>query len=420
MIPDFSEEEASFRAALAADPGNDEARLNLGNALFYQGRFTEAEPLFDAVARRHPDHPMVLLNYTGLLGMIGRRNEGLTLARKSARHFAQRADLALTHASNLLTLGAFEEAEAFCTRVLARFPAARGLLHDRGTARLYLGKWVAAWRDLENRPDGPHARPMPEGFSSWTGQRTTQPLVIEMEQGLGDGVLFLRYLADVAGRADDVTVIARPALHRLVRKALPSARTITFDDALVGGGLYARSGSLPHLLGQAKPVSAPYLTFTAEDVAEGLGSLKLGAANPVFGVAWSTRSSTTTSALRSLPISSLRPLVAAGITLVALQLTDPAEAAELEEMGIHRLPPGSDLLDVATVTAGLTGVISIDTVHAHIAGAVGTPLILSHGPQLDWRWPPGRENTWYQAVTIFRAAGWPQYAKQFQTIADRL
>nr|WP_229583421.1 glycosyltransferase family 9 protein [Paracoccus sp. S-4012] len=57
----------------------------------------------------------------------------------------------------------------------------------------------------------------------------------------------------------------------------------------------------------------------------------------------------------------------------------------------------------ARLVAGASLVITVDTMVAHLAGALGRPvwLLLKHDP--DWRWPTASERTpWYPTMRIYR------------------
>jgi len=324
--------------------------------------------------------------------------------------------MALSHSSNLLKLGLFPEAEAFCTRLLKRYPGA--LEHNRAIARLFLGKLGPAWRDFEHRPTGVLRAPVPAPFTPWDG-RPTPRLYVEMEQGLGDNIQFLRYLPALRPLAAEIVVIVRRSLVRLVRRVVPSARIVAKDEEFEAArGHYVRSMSLPLWLRQPVPSASPYIVPAESDVRSWRDRLGLGRRRAV-GVAWSTGSGNATSKLRRLDAAALRPLVRAGIDLVPLQ---PIAAEELDEvlaLGLEPLPD-NDLYDVASILPSLAGVVTIDTVFAHLGGAVGVPTIVSHGPHLDWRWPEAAPHGWYRTVSHHRAGSLAAYRSGFAVIARDL
>lgn len=65
--------------------------------------------------------------------------------------------------------------------------------------------------------------------------------------------------------------------------------------------------------------------------------------------------------------------------------------------------PARDLVETAALIAELDQVISADTMIAHLAGLIGTPvrILLSAAP--DWRWLTGREDSpWYPRARLIR------------------
>ena len=69
------------------------------------------------------------------------------------------------------------------------------------------------------------------------------------------------------------------------------------------------------------------------------------------------------------------------------------------------MPDVTDFADTAALIANLDLVISVDTSTAHLAGAMGKPLLLLLPFNADWRWrATGRETDWYPQARLFRQA----------------
>jgi len=65
--------------------------------------------------------------------------------------------------------------------------------------------------------------------------------------------------------------------------------------------------------------------------------------------------------------------------------------------------PGEDFLETAAVLRGLGLVVTVDTVVAHLAGALGVPTWLCLAAVSDWRWLVGRDDSpWYPTLRLFR------------------
>jgi len=100
---------------------------------------------------------------------------------------------------------------------------------------------------------------------------------------------------------------------------------------------------------------------------------------------------------------------ASGISWVSLQkgpaeaeLADPPEFAR--EMAAHTpMREVRDFADTAAIIAGLDMVISVDTSVAHLAGALGKPVLLLDRFDTCWRWLRNRNDSpWYPRLRLFR------------------
>jgi ADP-heptose:LPS heptosyltransferase len=62
-----------------------------------------------------------------------------------------------------------------------------------------------------------------------------------------------------------------------------------------------------------------------------------------------------------------------------------------------------DVLETARVMAALDLMITVDSMPAHLAGALGVPTWTLLHADADWRWMDGREDSpWYPTMRLFR------------------
>ena len=144
---------------------------------------------------------------------------------------------------------------------------------------------------------------------------------------------------------------------------------------------------LAHAL-RAVPDPAPYLPVMAEK----------GGGNPLrVGLCWQVN--TEWQPDRSVPFSFLAPLAAIpGVELHSLQ-----RGAALPGSVNQKCPAA--ILDTARLIAGLDLVVTVDTMVAHLAGAIGVPVWLLLVAEPDWRWlAGGRASPWYLDVRKYRRA----------------
>jgi ADP-heptose:LPS heptosyltransferase len=80
---------------------------------------------------------------------------------------------------------------------------------------------------------------------------------------------------------------------------------------------------------------------------------------------------------------------------------DAPRAGWNNEFGIY--PGNYSLPDYARVIKGLDLLITVDSMPAHLAGALGVPVWTLLRTEADWRWMDNREDSpWYPTMRLFR------------------
>ncbi|MCE2576420.1 lipopolysaccharide assembly protein LapB [Komagataeibacter sp. FNDCR2] len=390
-----AEAEAVLRARLDHAPDDGMALSLLGTLLFARG---EMGPAAGLLQRAMTGHACVeTCNNLGLARMALGDMAGAEAALRQARHMRPAdARITLNHLTGLFESGRHAQARTGYEAMLARNPPpdAATLARARfnlGVVRLAQGELASGWALWESRlaflPPHPCAAVLPR----WDGRALPAGgrLLVHMAQGLGDAIHFLRYVL-LAARRVPVVLEVPPALRRLaltlggaMRETCHPIEIITPD---INNHRYACSQcdlfSLPHVLGMTEvPDFAPYLGTHAWRPGGGrTGKLRVGlchAGNPAYRF----------DARRSIPMAALAPLAAVkDVTFISLR---PQARAEAEPGFVRReCASGGDLLDTARLVATLDLVISVDTLAAHLAGAMGCPVWLLNRFGGDWRWSP--------------------------------
>jgi ADP-heptose:LPS heptosyltransferase len=105
---------------------------------------------------------------------------------------------------------------------------------------------------------------------------------------------------------------------------------------------------------------------------------------------------------------------------------------EVPGVALFNLRPGSDLpgatdlsapdvLTTASRVRALDLVISVDTMMAHLAGALGVPTWTLLPAQADWRWQEDRaDSPWYPTMRLFRQAQPGAWAPVVQQVHQAL
>jgi hypothetical protein len=122
---------------------------------------------------------------------------------------------------------------------------------------------------------------------------------------------------------------------------------------------------------------------------------------------------------RSLPADLARAVVAdCGCSVEVLQQTLlPGEDRYFTP------PPPRSITEAAQVIDRADVVVTVDTVFAHLAGALGRPVLLLLNSDADWRWMQDRDDSpWYPTARLFRqqrAGDWSEVvARVRQALSD--
>ena len=118
-----------------------------------------------------------------------------------------------------------------------------------------------------------------------------------------------------------------------------------------------------------------------------------------FGLAWR---SSNWNPLRTVPLPMLARALAEveGCDGYSLQQAGGAELLDLPALNIENIE--SEFSELAVRISLLDVVITVDGVLAHLAGAVGKPVLLLLPHAADWRWGLGPTSPWYPQARLFR------------------
>lgn len=269
--------------------------------------------------------------------------------------------------------GDFESAWQVSDRVLAsRDPARRD-----DPALPYYARWVWDGREFAGRE-----------------------VLVRCYHGLGDTLMFCRYLAPLRRGVRRLTLEAQPELVPLLRSVPGPDSIVPFRPAapLPASACDLEIMELAHAL-RMRPEPAPYLSVP--DPARSAPRTGLQA-----GLCWGV--TTDWQPERSVPPSLLRQLDVPGVTFWSLQ-RGPEPECPLPLAN----PEGcaGSMLDTARLVLGMDLVITVDTMIAHLAGGLGVPVWLLLLAEPDWRWlAGGRGSPWYPAIRKYRQprpGDWP-------------
>ncbi|QJD96828.1 glycosyltransferase family 9 protein [Mucilaginibacter robiniae] len=232
----------------------------------------------------------------------------------------------------------------------------------------------------------------------WDGRSLQDKRVlVRCYHGLGDTIQFIRFAPLLKQIARQVIVWAQPALIDLLKTVNGIDELLSLHDGTpdVAYDVDVEVMELPYIFRTTLatlPKQMPYLH------AEPLPLPQQNAEKLSVGLVWQAGDWDKS---RCIPFSLLEPLAQMeGINLYILQ-ANVTSASWQEGFGIH--PGEFSLYDYGRVIAGLDLLITVDSMPAHLAGALNIPVWTLLHAQADWRWMDNRlDSPWYPSMKLYR------------------
>lgn len=284
------------------------------------------------------------------------------------------------------------------------------------------GRFEPGWKEFEWRwkAGGVSATPFPQ--PPWDGSPLGgRRILLWAEQGLGDSIQFIRYAKLVRRAGGTVLVECQPELAGLLGSALGVDQVVPYGSALPDFDVHLPLQSLPRVLGttlETIPAGAPYLSVDPA-LAE-RWRVRVGQADAFrVGLAWAGNPNHVNDHNRSMPGEYFGALgEVPDCALLNLQVGPRAgELAGVTNLGQEF----QDCTDAAAAILSLDLVISVDTMVAHLAGALGKPVWTLLSTEADYRWLLGREDSpWYPTMRLFRQARPGDWREVMARVAEAL
>ena len=381
-------------------------KYNYATTILNKGKWKKAMPIYKEIIKKYPCKEA----YTNLGNCY--RSQGLDKlmvecyqnALKDSVPFLDINTRTHLHAKNNLgltnfTYGDDDKALALYTEVMNESPDFLDCLWNMATCELRIAcsgtteMFPTAWLHYNARfkkTNPVMLKNKKEGLKYWDRFTCGESIVILAEQGIGDNLMFARYL---------------PLLRKYFKKIY-----VQCDDTLAP--LFALGGYTPVYdaidcdaevawpmcsLGQCFPLEIPPGDWLRDKIAAHTFEDGFN-----VGIVWAGNSSHSNDAYRSTAIQRFHSL--------------------RDHCNLYSLSPGfqgdkyvkslpiTSWLDTAKYINGLDLVVSIDTSVIHMCGCLGQPgYVLQPLKETDFRWgrgyggvcPPTQSNIWYPSITVF-------------------
>jgi hypothetical protein len=244
-------------------------------------------------------------------------------------------------------------------------------------------------------------------------------VLVRCYHGLGDTLQFIRFVRKLAAVATSVVVEAQPALLPLLSSVRGISALYPLGAAIPTYEVAIESMELPHALRirlDDLPGPIPYLKPPPTTSRLALTAWSRPRRLRV-GLVWAAGDWRRE---RSLPPPLLTPLARLPLDLVCLQLGparhDPSAAALFRTFA-SAVSQDATITETAALLCDLDLIVTVDTMVAHLAGALGRPVWALLDSDADWRWMRSRDDsTWYPTMRLFRQTP----PGEWEPVVDRL
>lgn len=417
-----------YNKAIILKPDYFSAYINRGNAFKKLNKFKEALESYKTALQMNPDSYEAHIN-------AGTALQGLFLFDKAIEEYKKAAELNPGSPDpyknmgdsykNLLRLDA---AVDFYNKAIQLNPGDADAHMFSGMTLLLQGKLKEGFQEYEWRLKRPEFSRLKTDFPRWDGGTVPDKTILVIaEQGFGDSIQFVRYLPIVKRYCGKLVLICQAPLIPLIEKQgladviLPIGtryEDIKFDFQIP-------LMSLPFALGttiDSIPADLPYIKADPEKVLIWRDKLKDIKCRKI-GVCWSGSPTNTNDFNRSMPFSEIEKLFSLpGIEFFNLQKKIDSQILTERANFRNFSDELKDFSDTAALVDNMDMVISVDTVMAHLAGAIGkeTALLLPYAP--EWRWLTTRSDSpWYPGILkIYRQPSYGNWAAVIESLKTEL
>lgn len=406
----FDEAVRLLQHAVKLDPDKISIRINLGNALIAIKSFDAAYAHLKLAVKKDSSYA-ALFNLGVCLTQLGRYQEALQQLQNCLKLNIKPAEIWAQIGFCYFELGDYDQSLRCNLEALAHDAHHINAKKNLGFAYLSIRRYALGWYFYENRWAGETHHPQPTDFKEpqWTGYQSLEnkTIFVYAEQGLGDCVQFVRYLPLLVQRGGRVIFYTPHTLRRLlISSALPIDLVTSYKDA-TDFDYQVPLLSLPLAFNTDQnnlPAHTSYLQcdYILRKKWQDLLPKKV----LKIGLMW--RGLSVPHKKRLTPAALENLLATPNTQFVSLchDKNSEDESFLARHPEILNYAPFDDLADTAGLMMNLDLIVTVDTVVAHLAGALGIPVLILLHRHADWRWQNDGDHAqtcaWYPSAQLFR------------------
>ena len=252
-------------------------------------------------------------------------------------------------------------------------------------------------------------------LSKYSLDSLNKNLILWSEQGIGDQVLFIRFLEDLIPKVNDLYLQIDKRLHPIIKRIYPNIKFYNKNNLLDNTNINSQLplGDLGSLFVKSKSYfNKKNKNYITSDIEKNkyLKSKLNSKYKYICGLSWISKNKNIGSS-KSLALETLKPILSiSNITFLDLQYNDTKKEREdfYDNNGIqiHKIKEIDNFNDINGMTSLIDicdFVITVSNSNAHLSGALGkeTFLLLPKGKGKLWYWTSQKQKSiWYPSVEV--------------------
>lgn len=435
------------------------------NALFLEAnedytnkRYTEASVKYETVLKFIPDNMVVLHNYALTLITLEKFQEAVDILNLTID--AGYIDSYLSRGSAYRSMGKYQEAIndfsscfikdpnneraysnygnslrefglpslaiPFLNKAIELNPNDPTFKLNESVAHLLNSDLISGWKNYDARwfyQSDVSFKPNMPGIEYDGSQDINGKIIcVYCEQGFGDSIQFVRYVKILQQMGAKILLITRPQLVELFQYNFQDIEIRT-DYSNLAYHYHIPLLELPKCFNtdiNSIPYPEAYLDVshaTVEKFNKQLGSKKR------VGIVWSSNAIAFITRFRQVPLEPLLAMLTdLDVEIVNVEYDVSDEERDLLNKYKVKCVTQKDFDDTAGLIKSLDLLITVDTVYAHLSGALGVKtfvMLADYG--MDWRWFLKRtDSPFYNSVKLFRQHGDSNWLSVFNDIKNEI
>lgn len=400
---------------LLLEKRNIEALNLMGIILGRENNLIGARNFFEKAFRNDPNNHLLYFNFARILSDYNFDLEALNYYSKAIKIFPGFKEAYNNKGNSLQKLGNFLEAIDSFDNANKIDPDYSDAIYNKSFCQLILADFKNGLKSYEARWTRKRATKYPYSHISRLdnlNELKNKSLIVFSEQGLGDCIQFSRYIFKLLDcGANKIIFEVNKKLKNLISyqfKKFKNIDVVEFGENLVLTDFQIPLLSLPLLFDttvKTIPCTERYFNISEQKKVNLSHKIKLNNNKINVAIACSGYQKFDNYHKKQIKLKYFLPLLNYCNLFLVQNRVD-----EEDQLCLEKNPEiifiGKEIVDFEDMGAIIENtdlVISVDTVFAHLAGALGKRTFLILSEYSDWRWLLDIKNSiWYNSLTLFR------------------